>query len=108
LSARRQHHDNAAALESTLRQPRHRLGERTDTLDHNRSEGTEGVPSARMSRLSRRQVHRHCLRQIFGARSVAVCMGRFDSHDALAAQKPDALFADLSNMELVLSTFDEL
>ncbi len=35
-------------------------------------------------------------------------MGRFDSHDALAAQKPDALFADLSNMELVLSTFDEL
>lgn len=44
----------------------------------------------------------------FGARSVAVCTGRFDSHESLAAHRPDALLADLSDMELVLRTFNEL
>ncbi len=46
--------------------------------------------------------------KFFGARSVAVCTGRFDSHDSLAAHNPDALLSDLSDTELVLRTFDEL
>lgn len=44
----------------------------------------------------------------FGARSVAVCTGRFDTHESLAAHRPDALLADLSDTDLVLTTFDEL
>jgi phosphoglycolate phosphatase len=44
----------------------------------------------------------------FGARSVAVCTGRFDDHAALAAHDPDALLPDLSDPELVLKTFDAL
>ncbi len=44
----------------------------------------------------------------FGARSVAVCTGRYDNQDSLAAHRPDALLADLSDTELVLSTFGEL
>ncbi|HEV2879766.1 MAG TPA: haloacid dehalogenase-like hydrolase [Pyrinomonadaceae bacterium] len=44
----------------------------------------------------------------FGARSIAVCTGRFDSHATLAAHNPDALLPDLSDTELVLKTFDAL
>jgi phosphoglycolate phosphatase-like HAD superfamily hydrolase len=44
----------------------------------------------------------------FGARAVAVCTGRFDSRESLAAHEPDAILSDLSETELVLSTFDEL
>ncbi|HEY1403994.1 MAG TPA: HAD hydrolase-like protein, partial [Pyrinomonadaceae bacterium] len=44
----------------------------------------------------------------FGARSVAVCTGRFDNHASLAAHNPDAILADLSDTELVLKTFDAL
>jgi len=44
----------------------------------------------------------------FGARSVAVCTGRFDTPATLAAHKPDALLPDLSDTELVLKTFDAL
>lgn len=44
----------------------------------------------------------------FGARSVAVSTGRFDSAAALAAHSPDALLPDLSDTELVLKTFDSL
>ncbi len=44
----------------------------------------------------------------FGARSVAVSTGRFDSAQSLAAHNPDALLADLSDTELVLKTFDAL
>jgi phosphoglycolate phosphatase-like HAD superfamily hydrolase len=46
--------------------------------------------------------------KFFGARSVAVCTGRFDNEESLAAHEPDALLADLADTELVLSTFDEL
>lgn len=46
--------------------------------------------------------------KFFGARSVAVCTGRFDSHESLAAHSPDAILADLSDTELVLRTFDAL
>jgi phosphoglycolate phosphatase-like HAD superfamily hydrolase len=44
----------------------------------------------------------------FGARSVAVCTGRFDDHESLAAHNPDAILPDLSDTELVLRTFDQL
>jgi len=44
----------------------------------------------------------------FGARSVAVCTGRFDTQATLAAHNPDALLADLTDTELVLRTFDAL
>jgi phosphoglycolate phosphatase len=44
----------------------------------------------------------------FGARSVAVCTGRFDDHDTLAAHNPDAILPDLSDTELVIRTFDAL
>jgi phosphoglycolate phosphatase len=44
----------------------------------------------------------------FGARSVAVCTGRFDSQATLAAHDPDALLPDLSDTELVIRTFDAL
>ena len=44
----------------------------------------------------------------FGARSVAVCTGRFDTPATLAAHNPDALLPDLSDTELVLKTFDAL
>ena len=44
----------------------------------------------------------------FGARSVAVCTGRFDNHESLAAHNPDAILPDLSDTELVLRTFDRL
>lgn len=46
--------------------------------------------------------------KFFGARSVAVCTGRFDGYDSLAAHKPDALLANLSDTEFVLRTFDDL
>ena len=46
--------------------------------------------------------------KFFGARSIAVCTGRFDTHESLAAHHPDALLADLSDTELALRTFDEL
>jgi phosphoglycolate phosphatase-like HAD superfamily hydrolase len=44
----------------------------------------------------------------FGARSVAVCTGRFDTRETLAAHHPDALLEDLNDTELVLETFDAL
>ncbi|HEX8633727.1 MAG TPA: HAD hydrolase-like protein [Pyrinomonadaceae bacterium] len=44
----------------------------------------------------------------FGARSVAVCTGRFDTQETLAAHHPDAILPDLSDTELVLRTFDAL
>jgi phosphoglycolate phosphatase len=44
----------------------------------------------------------------FGARSVAVCTGRFDSRETLAAHNPDAILPDLSDTDLVLKTFDAL
>jgi phosphoglycolate phosphatase-like HAD superfamily hydrolase len=44
----------------------------------------------------------------FGARSVAVCTGRFDNHASLAAHHPDAILPDLADTELVLRTFDAL
>jgi phosphoglycolate phosphatase-like HAD superfamily hydrolase len=44
----------------------------------------------------------------FGARAVAVCTGRFDTPATLAAHNPDALLPDLSDVELVLKTFDAL
>lgn len=44
----------------------------------------------------------------FGARSVAVCTGRFDTQATLAAHNPDAILPDLSDTELVLKTFDAL
>ncbi|HJR09292.1 MAG TPA: HAD hydrolase-like protein [Pyrinomonadaceae bacterium] len=44
----------------------------------------------------------------FGARSVAVCTGRFDNRESLAAHSPDALLDSLSDAELVLKTFDAL
>jgi phosphoglycolate phosphatase len=46
--------------------------------------------------------------KFFGARSVAVCTGRFDTRESLAAHNPDALLADLSDTQFVLNTFDEL
>ena len=46
--------------------------------------------------------------KFFGARSVAVCTGRFDTHESLAAHKPDAILADLSDTDSVLRTFDAL
>ena len=44
--------------------------------------------------------------KFFGARSVAVCTGRFDTAESLAAHSPDAILPDLSDTELVLRTFD--
>ncbi|HEX8128542.1 MAG TPA: HAD hydrolase-like protein [Pyrinomonadaceae bacterium] len=44
----------------------------------------------------------------FGARAVAVCTGRFDTRETLAAHQPDALLNDLSDTELVIKTFDAL
>jgi phosphoglycolate phosphatase-like HAD superfamily hydrolase len=44
----------------------------------------------------------------FGARSVAVCTGRFDDHESLAAHHPDAILPDLSDTNLVLKTFAAL
>jgi phosphoglycolate phosphatase-like HAD superfamily hydrolase len=46
--------------------------------------------------------------KFFGARSVAVCTGRFDTADSLATHSPDAILPDLSDTELVLRTFDAL
>jgi phosphoglycolate phosphatase-like HAD superfamily hydrolase len=46
--------------------------------------------------------------KFFGARSVAVCTGRFDTRESLAAHNPDAILPDLSDTELVLRTFDAL
>ena len=46
--------------------------------------------------------------KFFGARSVAVCTGRFDSRESLAAHNPDAILSDLTDTELVLRTFDAL
>jgi phosphoglycolate phosphatase-like HAD superfamily hydrolase len=46
--------------------------------------------------------------KFFGARSVAVCTGRFDTRESLAAHHPDAILADLSDTDFVLSTFDAL
>jgi phosphoglycolate phosphatase-like HAD superfamily hydrolase len=44
----------------------------------------------------------------FGARSVAVCTGRFDTRESLAAHHPDVLLPDLRDTELVLKTFAAL
>jgi phosphoglycolate phosphatase-like HAD superfamily hydrolase len=44
----------------------------------------------------------------FGARSVAVCTGRFDSAESLAAHDPDALLPDLGDTDAVLRTLDAL
>ena len=44
----------------------------------------------------------------FGARSVAVCTGRFDTEATLAVHNPDALLPDLTDTELVLRTFDAM
>jgi phosphoglycolate phosphatase len=44
----------------------------------------------------------------FGARSLAVDTGRFYNTDDLVACKPNALLPDLSNIELVVRTLDEL
>jgi phosphoglycolate phosphatase-like HAD superfamily hydrolase len=44
----------------------------------------------------------------FGARAVAVGTGRFYSTDELLACKPDALLADLTDLELVMSTLEKL
>lgn len=46
--------------------------------------------------------------KFFGARSVAVCTGRFDTRETLAAHNPDAILSDLSDTQLVLETFDAL
>jgi phosphoglycolate phosphatase-like HAD superfamily hydrolase len=46
--------------------------------------------------------------KFFGARSVAVCTGRFDTRESLAAHNPDAILADLSDTDLVLKTFASL
>ena len=44
----------------------------------------------------------------FGARAVAVGTGRFYSDDEIRAAEPDAVLADLSDVELVLNTLGEL
>jgi phosphoglycolate phosphatase len=46
--------------------------------------------------------------KFFGARSVAVCTGRFDTGESLAAHNPDAILPDLSDTGEVLKTFDAL
>ncbi|HEY0101021.1 MAG TPA: HAD hydrolase-like protein [Pyrinomonadaceae bacterium] len=46
--------------------------------------------------------------RFFGARSVAVCTGRFDTRESLAAHNPDAILPDLSDTDSVLRTFDAL
>lgn len=46
--------------------------------------------------------------KFFGARSVAVCTGRFDTRESLAAHNPDAILTDLSDTDFVLRTFDTL
>jgi phosphoglycolate phosphatase len=44
----------------------------------------------------------------FGARVLAVATGRMHSADDLLAHKPDALLADLLDVELVIQTLDQL
>ncbi|HEU5132462.1 MAG TPA: HAD hydrolase-like protein [Pyrinomonadaceae bacterium] len=44
----------------------------------------------------------------FGARAVAVGTGRFYSTDEILKHKPDKFLPDLSNIDLVLNTLDEL
>jgi phosphoglycolate phosphatase-like HAD superfamily hydrolase len=44
----------------------------------------------------------------FGARTVAVGTGRFYSHEEILACEPDAVLADLSNIDLVVETLDKL
>src|SRR5712691_6434188 len=44
----------------------------------------------------------------FGARVVAIASGRVHSAEELRAQKPDALLADLLDVELVIRTLDEM
>lgn len=44
----------------------------------------------------------------FGARVVAVATGRIHSAEELRAHEPDALLPDLSDVELVMHTLDEL
>jgi phosphoglycolate phosphatase len=46
--------------------------------------------------------------KFFGARSVAVCTGRFDTRESLAAHHPDAILTNLSDTDSALSTFDAL
>jgi len=46
--------------------------------------------------------------KFFGARSVAVCTGRYDSHDSLAAHNPDALLPDLGDTAAVMRVFAAL
>jgi phosphoglycolate phosphatase-like HAD superfamily hydrolase len=46
--------------------------------------------------------------KFFGARSVAVCTGRFDSHDALAAHNPDGILPNLSDTDAVMRVFAAL
>jgi len=44
----------------------------------------------------------------FGARCVAVCTGRLDSVETLAARHPDAMLPDLSDTEATVCAFDNL
>jgi phosphoglycolate phosphatase-like HAD superfamily hydrolase len=44
----------------------------------------------------------------FGARAVAVGTGRFDSTEELLKHKPDQFLPDLSEVDLVLRTFDSI
>ena len=44
----------------------------------------------------------------FGARSVAVCTGRYDTAATLAPHDPDAILQDLTDTAAVLRTFDSL
>jgi phosphoglycolate phosphatase len=44
----------------------------------------------------------------FGAKSVAVATGRMNSAETLLPCKPDALLPDLSDVELVMQTFERL
>jgi phosphoglycolate phosphatase-like HAD superfamily hydrolase len=46
--------------------------------------------------------------QHYGARAVAVATGRMYTPAELLAHKPDALLPDLSNLELVMRTFEQL
>jgi phosphoglycolate phosphatase-like HAD superfamily hydrolase len=46
--------------------------------------------------------------QHFGARAVAVATGRMYAPEDLLAHKPDTLLPDLTDLELVMRTFDEL
>lgn len=44
----------------------------------------------------------------FGARCVAVATGRYYTADELIRHEPDALLRDLTDLDLVMRTFDSL